>query len=191
MVTLIIDNERLDFGIGLTQLGLTFTVRPADIDETLQFGEQPEAYVCRMAIEKASTVAVNNRHSVVLGSDTIVVCPQRTQGAILGKPVDALQAIQFLRHLSGRKHQVMTAIALRAENISAQLVHTSEVHFRAISDREISHYVATGESMDKAGGYAIQGRAAVFVEHLVGSYSGVMGLPLAQTAQLLQRYDLF
>lgn len=168
----------------LTQIGSRFAIQPANIDECVNRFELPQAYVRRMAVEKAAAVYDGSIDTVVLGADTIVVC----NGDILGKPDDVLQAVNYLRRLSGRTHQVMTAVALCGSDISECLIQVSQVTFRNLSDNEISRYAASGEPSGKAGAYAIQGLAGAFVEHLDGSYSGVMGLPLAQTASLLQRY---
>jgi septum formation protein len=118
----------------------------------------------------------------VLGADTEVI----VDGAVLGKPADATQAVQFLRRLSGRRHEVRSAVALATPNGTASVVSVSAVRFAHLSDEQIARYCATAEPYDKAGGYAIQGLAAVFIEELQGSYSGVMGLPLAETARLLE-----
>ncbi len=161
-------------------------VHPADIDESLIDGESAYDYVKRMAIEKAQAVAAKLTHQYVLAADTTVVI----NGKILGKPYDALQAVRFLRLLSGKTHQVMTAICVvnpAAGSRLHSLVHTSEVTFSPLTDLQISRYVATAEPLDKAGAYAIQGRGSALVQHLSGSYSSVMGLPLAETQALLQK----
>ena len=180
----------------LKQIGVGFEVlllreapgRSADLDESAQAGEDPLAYVQRVARTKADLAWMRlmqrrlRRHPVVTADTTVAV-----DGDILGKPADAAEAARFLRRLSGRAHVVHTAVAVVLDGRVDLLVSTSEVHFRALDDAEIEHYVATHEPMDKAGGYAIQGRAALFVRHLAGSYSGVMGLPLFETAELLAR----
>jgi septum formation protein len=122
----------------------------------------------------------------VLAADTAVV----VDDLVLGKPNDAAQALQMLEALSGRSHVVLTAVAIRAQSASAELLSRSEVRFRATTHAERVAYCATGEPLDKAGAYAIQGRGALFVEHLEGSYSGVVGLPLLETAMLLGRFGL-
>ena len=119
----------------------------------------------------------------VLAADTTVVC----EGRIIGKPADREDAERILRGLAGREHQVLSAVAICSSGRTEQALSTSRVWFRAMSDEEIRRYVATGEPLDKAGAYAIQGRAAMFVQHMEGSYSGIMGLPLAETAALLER----
>ena len=169
----------------LRQLGVAFKIKAADIDETPIPHESPRQYVSRLAEHKASVVARElGEQSVVLGADTVVV----SRGDILGKPRDPTHAEQILRALSGSNHEVLTGIALvrpRAEAVSQVLVATTEVRFRTLSEQEIARYVATGEPMDKAGAYGIQGLAGVFVESLNGSYSNVVGLPLTETYQLL------
>lgn len=166
----------------LRQLGVAFEVRTADVDETPFALESPEDYVLRLA--RAKAMAVREKHdsqSWILGSDTAVVIDEQ----ILGKPADRAHAQAMLQALSGRTHRVLTGIALCG---STQLsrVSVSQVSFRALSKTEIDAYWETGEPQDKAGAYAIQGFGAVFVEHLSGSYSGVMGLPVFETAELLQ-----
>lgn len=164
------------------------TIHPADIDETLIDGESPHDYVTRMAIEKAQAVAAKINNQRILAADTIVVI----NGQILGKPRDHLEAVRFLRLLSGKTHLVMTAICVinpMADSDSRQysLVHTSRITFLPLTDLQITRYVATGEPLDKAGAYAIQGQGSAMIEHLSGSYSSVMGLPLAETQALLKR----
>lgn len=171
----------------LASLGLTFEVVVADVDEAVNENEAADAYVLRLATIKCATVAARvEATSVVIGADTSVV----VEGAILGKPVDRDDAARMLRLLSGRAHQVMTAIALRRGADVASEVVTSTVHFRELSAAEIDHYWASGEPQDKAGGYAIQGRGASFVRHLEGSYSGVVGLPLYELSAHLRRFGV-
>lgn len=171
----------------LRQIGVVFEQFSVDLDETPLKGESPENYVYRLAIEKAKAglIKVNtgqsNQGSVVIGSDTAVVL----EGKILGKPTDQSDAFETLRLLSGRSHQVMTSVAVVSDqSIGCQVVVT-EVAFRALSDVEIIQYWQTGEPADKAGSYGIQGAGAVFVKHISGSYSAVVGLPLQETAELL------
>ncbi len=183
----------------LKQIGVNFELlllredprRGGDVDETPLPDELPDAYALRVAGAKATVAA---RHltqrslpqNPVLAADTIVVL----DGQILGKPVDTGQAIQMLQTLSGREHKVHTAIAMaRREQIETR-ISVSAVRFRELSDLEIRRYVASGEPLDKAGAYAIQGRAAAFITRIEGSYSGIMGLPLAETAALLQKFDI-
>ena len=168
----------------LRQVGIEPECRPAHIDETPQKGEHPADYCRRLAKEKAAAIVsrfvIDDR--AVLGSDTIVVL----DGEILGQPRDADDARAMLGRLSGRTHQVMTAVALWHKDRWRQAMSVSDVTFRSLRDEEIRAYVATGEPLDKAGAYAIQGRAAAFVPYMAGSYSGVMGLPLFETLELLR-----
>lgn len=165
----------------LTQIGAAFSVRPADVDESVAEGESPAGYVERLARDKARAVAALESGAVVLGSDTTVVL----DGQILGKPTSLEDAEAMLNGLSGKTHQVLTGIAVVAGDRCESAVVTTEVTFRALSLAEIHAYVASGEPMDKAGGYGIQGLGGVFVAHLNGSYSAVVGLPLYETARLL------
>jgi septum formation protein len=180
----------------LRQLGIEFTElllreapgRERDIVEAPRKDEPPLEYVKRVARVKASIGwhRMERRGLTpkpVLGADTEVVL----DGTVLGKPKDAADAIAMLTALSGRTHEVLTAVAIRWQAQLAQAVSSSRVTFRAIPKDEIERYVATGEPFDKAGAYAIQGRAAAFAQHLDGSYSGVMGLPLFETAEILSR----
>jgi len=168
----------------LRQIGVRFTVRAAAIAEEQLPRETPEAYVARLAAAKAEAVwaAVGDSHPV-LGADTAVVL----DGAVLGKPEDAAEAVAMLERLSDRAHRVLTAVALRHAGGLETRLSDSEVRFRATTADERLAYCRTGEPFDKAGGYGIQGHAAVFVEELRGSYSGVVGLPLNETAALLTR----
>ena len=169
----------------LQQIGVTFQVLGADLDETALPGEAPVAYVSRLAQAKATLGWERSRDSggvPVLAADTAVVLEAR----ILGKPADMNDAIAMLLQLSGRAHQVLTAVALRtAAGLQVKVSH-STVTFRTIDSSEARAYWETGEPSDKAGAYAIQGYAAVFISDLNGSYSGVMGLPLFETAALLE-----
>ncbi|RVT84594.1 septum formation protein Maf [Rhodobacteraceae bacterium CCMM004] len=166
----------------LAQLGVTpAEVRAPDIDETPQAGEGPRAYCIRMAAEKVAALAVSPGEAV-LCADTTVAVGRR----ILGKPADADEAAAFLRLLSGRRHRVITAIALRTVQKTWQRDVVSTVRLKRLSADEIAAYLATGDWRGKAGGYAIQGPAAAFVPWMQGSFSGVVGLPLAETAALLQ-----
>jgi septum formation protein len=168
----------------LRQIGVPFTVRAAAIAEQRVPGETPEAYVLRLAAAKAETVwgAVADSRPV-LGADTAVVL----DGAVLGKPHDSAEAAAMLERLSGRSHRVLTAVAVRYGGGVEARLSSSEVRVRATTAAERLAYCATGEPFDKAGGYGIQGHAAVLVEELNGSYSGVVGLPLFETAALLER----
>ncbi|WP_421869364.1 Maf family protein [Motiliproteus sp.] len=165
----------------LNQIGVLFTTDSADIDETPSSGEQPADYVERMALQKAQAVAARHPDALVLGSDTSVIC----DNAILGKPADQQQGVEMLMRLSGRSHQVITAVALVAGERQQTIRVTTDVRFRTLSAEECRRYWQTGEPADKAGGYGIQGLAAVFIERIEGSYSAVVGLPLAETAALL------
>jgi septum formation protein len=180
----------------LRQLGIDFTElqlreapgREPDIEEVPRESEPPLEYVKRVARLKASVgwhrmTRRGLATKPVLAADTEVVL----DGAIFGKPKDAADAIAMLSKLSARTHEVITAVALRWEAQLALGVSTSRVTFRSIPKDEIERYIATGEPFDKAGGYAVQGRAAAFVQHLEGSYSGVVGLPLFETAEILTR----
>jgi septum formation protein len=167
----------------LRQLGIEFEVKPADISEDLRPGEPPIEYALRLAREKASAVAQQFPQAAVLGADTIVVL----DGEILGKPADAQDAARMLALLSGRTHQVTTAVTLivpgRAPDTRSL---TTQVEFRALQPQEIQEYVAGGEPMDKAGAYAIQGGASRWVIRLEGDYANVVGLPLALVKEMLR-----
>jgi septum formation protein len=168
----------------LQQIGVSFRVVGTAVDEAVRMAETPRTYVLRLAAAKADAGWERSRDATdvpVLAADTAVVL----DGKILGKPVDRLDAEDMLRQLSGRTHEVLTAIALRSAGGVQTRISRSEVTFRAIAAGEAEAYWETGEPHDKAGAYAIQGRAAIFVADLRGSYSGVMGLPLFETAELL------
>ncbi|MDR9424735.1 MAG: Maf family protein [Marinobacter sp.] len=167
----------------LTRIGLAFRVQPADIDETPVTGEVASDYVERLAREKALAVARDNPDSLILGSDTSVVM----NGEILGKPGSVAEAEATLARLSGGTHQVMTAIALVQDGNCQSVVSVTDVTFRELGTEEIRAYVASGEPMDKAGSYGIQGLGGIFVSELKGSYSAVVGLPLQETAELLAK----
>jgi len=170
----------------LRQIGVPFEVRPAEIVEAQAAGEAPDAFVLRLAAEKADVVwrrVSAEERRPVLAADTAVVLDDR----VLGKPADEVEAEAMLAALSGRTHRVLTAVALRCGDATETSLSSSEVRFRATTADERAAYCRSGEPLDKAGGYGIQGRAAMFVEHLAGSYSGVVGLPLFETAALLAR----
>ena len=161
---------------------------PPDVDETFLPNEQPDTYVERVARSKAEAgwrlLRLRNLPlAPVLAADTTVAL----DGRILGKPADRKQAAEMLAALSGSRHEVLTAVALARDEQCDSALSRSEVQFKKLSAEEIAHYVATGECDDKAGAYAIQGRAARFVMELRGSYSGVMGLPLYEASQLLEK----
>ena len=175
----------------LIQIGIAFDVIAVDVDETAKIDEKAEDYVLRLAQEKALAGWNSEKEKIipVLGSDTAVVI----NGQILGKPENHDDAKRMLKLLSGKTHQVMTAVALAKPAINSNkaelssVISVSDVTFKVLSADEIAQYVLSGESDDKAGSYAIQGLAAAFITHLSGSYSGVMGLPLYETAELLNK----
>lgn len=173
----------------LGRLGLPFGVLDLDIPEQRQPGEAAMDYVRRVAREKAGAgllKVIGNPQAVVLGADTEVVLDDE----VFGKPVDADDAAAMLRRLSGRTHQVITAVSLVSAGREAQAVSLSEVTFEALDEARIAAYVASGEPFGKAGGYGIQGGAEVFTTRLAGSFSGVMGLPLFETATLLRQFGV-
>lgn len=166
----------------LAQLGITpDTVRAPDIDETPRRGEVPRAYVARIARAKAEALALAEGE-VLLCADTTVAVGRR----ILGKPADAGEAAEFLWALSGRRHHVLTAVVVRRGDKIWQRVVDTVVRFKPLSNAEVNAYLASGEWHGKAGGYGIQGRAGAFIPWLQGSFSAVVGLPLAETANLLR-----
>ncbi|WP_312256605.1 Maf family protein [Stutzerimonas nitrititolerans] len=169
----------------LTQIGVPFELLSITLDETPLPAERPEAYVQRLAREKALAgwAAVGDDSVAVLGADTTVVIDER----ILGKPADRAEGLLMLESLSDREHHVLTAVALATRGACEVRLVTSRVRFRGIERAEAEAYWASGEPCDKAGGYAIQGWGAVFVAELRGSYSAVVGLPLCETAQLLDQ----
>ena len=173
----------------LTQIGVPFTAIGADIDETPLDRETPSAYVERLARGKAEAgrrALDAGMNGCVLGADTAVVL----DGRILGKPVDQADSMTMLLSLSGREHEVLTAIAIREGQRCESRVVRSLVRFRSITEYEAAAYWASGEPRDKAGGYGIQGLGAVFVAGLEGSYSAVVGLPLCETAELLGHFGI-
>ncbi|WP_421682428.1 septum formation inhibitor Maf [Stutzerimonas urumqiensis] len=172
----------------LQQIGVPFDIRIYPIDETLLPGEQPAAYVERLARAKAKAVLETlTVPACVLGADTAVVL----EGRVLGKPADRDDAIAMLEALSGREHQVFTGVAVLDRTSCRVEVVDTRVRFRRLRRDEIEAYWATGEPCDKAGAYGIQGFGAVFVERIEGSYSGVVGLPLCETAGLLEQFGLY
>lgn len=175
----------------LQQIGVNFEVSVADIDESVREQELPADYVMRMASEKAERVRQANQDTPLAGlpvltADTAVVLGNR----IMGKPADRDQGVEMLTALSGRTHEVLTAVSLLSGGIQTGRLSRSEVTFARLSEQDIRRYWDTGEPLDKAGAYAIQGKAAVFIESLQGSYSGVMGLPLFEVGQLLDQLDV-
>jgi septum formation protein len=168
----------------LELLGLTFDVVPAEIDETWRNGEAPAVHAERLAREKAAVVARDG--AAVVGADTIVVIG----GEILGKPEDAAEARAMLRRLAGREHDVYTAVAVAWGGAVVSGAERTRVRFRALDDAVIAAYVATGEPMDKAGAYGIQGYGAVLIEGIEGDYFTVMGLGLRLLVELFARAGL-
>ncbi len=171
----------------LRQLQIEFSICVAEVDETPLPDERPEPYVRRLAQAKALAVLpLVPSDSLVLGADTVVSC----QDQLLTKPLDADHNLQMLKRLSGRSHEVFTGICVtNGFNCLTEVVHT-EVEFVAIDDAARQGYVRTGEGSDKAGGYAVQGIGGIFVKRLVGSYSAVVGLPLAETESLLRSFGM-
>jgi septum formation protein len=180
----------------LRQIGVEFellmlrndTARGPDVSEAVLPGEDPAVYVARVALEKAAcawAIVQNRRLPVrpVLAADTTVTI----NGEILGKPANKMEAIAMLERLSGRTHQVLTSIAVHHTNLVEQLTQVSQVRFHTLSTAFIKTYCSSQEPFDKAGGYGIQGTAALYIEHIEGSHSGIMGLPLYETAKLLRK----
>lgn len=174
----------------LAQIGLIVQSESMDIDESLREAETPDAYVLRLAEEKACAGLNAHPDRVVLAADTTVV----SEGKILGKPETQAEAERMLEKLSGSTHFVLTGIAVAkfdsGEAVYDSEVVSTEVSFLELSEAAIKHYVQSGEPMDKAGAYGIQGKAALFVKSIHGSYSNVVGLPLAETGALLERYGI-
>lgn len=176
----------------LAQIGVVPSdIRPAEINETPLKAELPLVYARRLAASKANTIQLE-KDEIILCADTVVAVGRR----ILGKPENASQAVEYLTLLSGRRHRVITAIALKSEKRLWEKQVTTAVKFKALSDAELSAYIRSNEWQGKAGGYAIQGIAATFIPWINGSYSNVVGLPLVETAGLLSgagyplNYDL-
>lgn len=173
----------------LTMIGIAHEVIPADIDEAYVPGEEPRAHALRLAQQKAASIAARNPTAIVVGADTIVV----VDGAVLGKPVSGADAGRMLRILSGRTHVVYTAVAVQRAEGAASAVDAVNVTFRTLSDADIAAYIDTGEPMDKAGAYGIQGFGATIVDRIEGDFFAVMGLPLGQMVRLMgkigARYD--
>lgn len=169
----------------LSQINIEYERISASIDETQQKNETSEYYVKRLALEKAlAGWNKNNQQGLVLGADTIVVC----EGIVMEKPKHKQHAQQMMTLLSGNTHQVFTAVALVNKQQQAVKLVVTEVTFKTLTEQEISNYWETGEPQDKAGGYGIQGIAGQFVTHISGSYSAVVGLPLYETAQLIESF---
>lgn len=171
----------------LQQMGLTFTVKVADIDETMDPSQPPEKQVAEVSARKAAAIAaVSDPEDVIIAADTIVV----VDNTILGKPQNEDDARAMLRMLSGRSHRVMTGITVCRGDDTVSHTEITEIRFRRLSDKEIEAYVASGDPMDKAGSYGIQNAAAVFVSGLRGDYFNVMGLPLCSLTVLLRRFGV-
>jgi septum formation protein len=168
----------------LRQVGIAHEVRPVGVDESSRPGEAPAEYVLRLAEEKAralwDSLPASGRLPVLAADTTVAL-----EGEIFGKPGNRAESVAMLARLSGRTHQVHTAVAVLHAEGSAALVSSSSVTMREITQAEMDWYSGTGEPADKAGGYAVQGRAAIFIRHIAGSYSGVVGLPLCETWELL------
>jgi septum formation protein len=172
----------------LHQIGVTHSVVPVDVSEQRHAGESAHEFVARVALDKARAgwrALPERERRPVLGADTVVLAGEN----VLGKPGDRDAALSMLRMLSGRTHEVLTAVALVADS-EAVRISTSSVTFRTLGEAECAAYWETGEPADKAGAYAVQGLAAMFISRLDGSYSGVMGLPLFETAQLLKEFGI-
>ena len=161
--------------------GVPFAVRAADIDETMDPQKDPVDEVARVSCLKAQAVS-REESDVVIAADTIVVC----EGRVLGKPHSEAEASEMLHLLSGRDHQVMTGCTVVRGSRVSTFTEVTDLHFRPLSDREIARYVASGEPMDKAGAYGIQGGAALFCQRMVGDYYNVMGLPVCRLGQVLK-----
>jgi septum formation protein len=173
----------------LDQIGVHYRVVSHQVDETVAASEAPEDYVCRLALAKARSVLDSNRDYAqipVLGADTIVVCTNR----ILGKPTDRNDALNMLKTLSGRTHIVYSAVAVCLGSEHALRMSTTHVRFRTLSSGECERYWLSGEPEGKAGAYAIQGAAAMFISAISGSYSGVVGLPIYETCQLFEHFGV-
>jgi len=167
----------------LDQIQVSYKALPVNIDESHIPDESAEQYVKRLATEKAEAGYAKNPHCIVLGSDTIVLIGS----TILGKPENKEHGIEMLSLLSGNTHQVITAVAVHSSDYKACVMSLSEVEFAELTAQQIEAYWQTGEPEDKAGAYGVQGIAAQFIKRIVGSYSSIMGLPLFETAQLLEK----
>ena len=175
----------------LKQIGVNFEMRPVSIDETMEKGEAPADYVCRMAQAKAELgwIRLIQRGlplRPLLAADTVVVL----RGKIIGKPDNLAHGRKMLSTLSGQTHKVLTAVVVVAKNKIQKSLSTTTIRFRDISQSEITSYLSGTEAHDRAGSYAMQGRAAVFIMKISGSYSGALGLPIFETAQLLEKFNI-
>jgi len=170
----------------LKNAGIPFVVRPADIPEIPRRGERPQAFAERMATEKARAVQATTPGAVILAADTVVAI----DAEILGKPENAGDADRMLRLLSDRTHEVITAVCLLGENFEDTRSESTAVHFSAMREVEIAEYVASGEPMDKAGAYAIQGRASRWISRIEGDYYNVVGLPVELVWRMLREHGV-
>ncbi|MTI62608.1 MAG: septum formation inhibitor Maf [Methylophaga sp.] len=172
----------------LNQMAVDFAVIAPDVDESVQPGEAPESYVERIAVDKARAgldMLTARDKKPVLAADTAVILGQE----IFGKPVNDADARRMLKMLSGNTHKVMTAVALAFSEKILTAISVSQVSFAPLNEAQIDWYIQTGEGRDKAGSYAVQGLGALFIDHIHGSYSGIMGLPIRETGQLLMQMD--
>ncbi|PWK47817.1 Maf family protein [Pleionea mediterranea] len=173
----------------LEQIGVEFDVQPADIDESVHNGELPQQYVERVTKAKASAIWSSpnyGRNYPVMASDTAVVVDQK----ILGKPQTRADGLDMLALLSGRSHQVVSGVGLLYQDRFGYRSSVTDVHFRTLTEADMHNYWSTGEGLDKAGCYGIQGLAASFIDNITGSFSGVMGLPLYETSELLTEFSV-
>lgn len=172
----------------LRQIGLTFTIDPADVDERILPGEDPERYAVRVALDKACTVSARTGEGLIIAADTVVVLDD----TILGKPADARDAERMLSLLSGREHRVVTGLAVVEAETKRTLTNAAvtRVWFRALTPAEIDAYVLSGEPLDKAGAYGIQEKGALLVQKIEGCYFNVVGLPLSLLGQMLRELGL-
>ncbi len=171
----------------LSQAGFRFQVHAAHIDESRTANERPEDYVQRLALEKALAVLALKPQAMVLGADTTVVLRHGGADKIMNKPADAADAERMLRALSGRSHRVHTGIAVVTGSLRRQHVETTHVTFSEVTAAELGHYIASGDPLDKAGAYGIQGYAARWIPRIDGDYFNVVGLPIAATVRLLRQ----
>ncbi len=184
MTNLVLASQSPRRAVLLRQLGVEFKQQPADIDERQLSGEPVEDYVARLAWEKSAAVQAQlDGNTAVIAADTTVVL----DGQVLGKPEDHFDALAMLARLSGREHQVLTAVCVRLGAQVEEALSDSRVRFRSLSREQCDAYLQTDEPWDKAGAYGIQGLAGAFVQSLEGSYTGIVGLPLSETWELLQR----
>ncbi len=172
----------------LRQIGIRFSVAPADVDEAIVPREAPEAYAMRVALDKARIIASRFHEGIVIAADTIVVLDNE----IMGKPADAADAVRMLDKLSGRMHSVMTAVVLKDAGTGRELVKSAltKVWFHSLSSFDIANYVKSGEPLDKAGAYGIQERGALLVDRIEGCYFNVVGLPLSILGELFKEMGL-